>query len=85
MLLSWNDSLAQPQLVSKGYLQDTNCLKREPPFQAILTNNAKAIVLMLYENALKVMPINRKPMQLGNAFNVRLMHPQVMKIFQIKD
>lgn len=40
---------------------------------------------MLYENALKVIPISRKPLQLGNAFNIRLMQPEIMQIYPSND
>ena len=57
LLLAYNSDSNQPQLISKGYLVDSNCVRREPPYRALLTHNSKAIVLMLYENALKVIPL----------------------------
>ena len=60
---------------------DSNSIMRDPPYKAFLTNNGKAIAIMLYENALKVIPVNRKPVQLGNAFNIRLMQPEIMQVY----
>jgi hypothetical protein len=44
-------------LISKGYLRDENCSLREPPYPLFLSQNKKYIIMMLYDNIIKVIPV----------------------------
>ena len=59
--------------------------KRQRPYPLFLTEDSKFIILMLYENVVKVIPLASRPdsqfpVQLCNAQNLRIKHSDVIDI-----
>jgi hypothetical protein len=73
-------------LISKGYLRDENCTLREPPYPLFLSQNKKYIIMMLYDNIIKVIPVihhQQQRIQLSSAFNIRIMHSEIIQVIPI--
>ena len=83
MLFGYNSAGKRVDLISKGYLKDQACALREPPYSMFLSDNKKFIILMLYDNCIKVVPILKNSasrIQLANAFDVRVLHAEINSI-----
>lgn len=86
MLFGFNSKTQQVDLISKGYLKDQACTLREPPYQVFLSQNSKYIILMLYDNCLKIIPIlknSQSHIQLANAFDVRIQHAEINMVVPV--
>lgn len=83
LLLAFNKDKGKAVLISKGYLRDRNCIDLEPPYSIFLASGGKCIAMMIHQNLLKLIPIvknSKTKMQLSQAFNIRIRHPEVNQI-----
>jgi len=64
---------------SQGNISDVNGAKREAPYSCFVGANGKNIVMMLYDNIIKVIPLAGKDqdtVHLQNSFNIKIRHPE---------
>ena len=59
LLLGFNKKTQRPELISKGYLKDVNCVQGAPPYPLFLGSSQKYIAMMLNDNVLKIIPLVR--------------------------
>lgn len=77
------------EAISRGNLSEKGTgEKRQRPYPIFLTQCGKFIILMLYENVVKVIPLANRPdsqfpVQLCNAQNLRIKHSDVIDIIPL--
>lgn len=79
------------EVISRGNLSEKGTgEKRERPYPIFLGGDSKFIVLMLYENVIKVIPLvvvtrpdSPFPVQLSNAINLRVRHSDVTSVIPL--
>jgi len=88
-LISYSKETKNIELVSRGNLSEKGTGdKRKKPYPVFLGGDNKFIVLMLYENVLKIIPLVSKPdsiypIQLSCAINLRVRHSDVLDVIPI--
>ena len=78
-------------MISRGNLSEKGTgEKREKPYPIFLGGDGKFIVLMLYENVIKVIPLVVVtktdlpfPVQLSNAINLRVRHSDITDVIPV--
>lgn len=72
-------------LINSHSLKDPIAQRRDPPYSVVLGAKSKFLALNLYENMVKVIPIEKSGgvVQATSTFNLRIRHPEAISFIPL--